>query len=146
MNNFNTDNDPLKDLMKKHKVRKAPEGFTNKVMDMVKSGVILEEDTEPLIATKYLVAAAVGFIGLLLASFVFDISFFNTESIKGFINSQQLAGLFSSYQSLSDSFSALFENLFGNNIFIISILTIALLVGLDKIFRKKVNHHATIVL
>jgi len=146
MNNFNTDNDPLKDLMKKHEARKAPEGFTNKVMDMVKSGVILEEDTEPLIGTKYMVAAAVGFIGLLLASFVFDISIFNAESVKSFISSQQLAGLFSSYQSLSDSFSALFENLFGNNIFIISILTIALLVGLDKVFRKKVNHHATIVL
>ena len=140
MNNFKQNSDPIHDLMKKHEARKAPEGFTNKVMDMVKSGVILEEDNEPLISTKYLVAAAVGFIGLLLASFVFDISIFNAESLQSFISSQHVAGLFSSYQSLSDSFSALFENLFGNNIFIISILTIALLVGLDKIFRKKVNH------
>lgn len=145
MNNFNTDNDPLKDLMKNHEVRKAPEGFTNKVMDMVKSGVILEEDSEPLIGIKYLVAAAVGFIGLLLASFVFDISIFDAEAIRSFINSQQLAGLFTSYKAISESLGSMFENVLENNIFVISILTIGFLAVLDKLLRKKSGHVTVLI-
>lgn len=146
MNNFKQNSDPIHDLMKKHELNKPPGNFTDKVMGMVKSGVILEEDTEPIIKTQYLIAAAVAVIGVFLAGYVFDLSFLGAESIKNFINTQQIAGVFSSYLAISENIASLFEGVLGNNIFVISILTIALLVGIDQLFRKKIKHAYSLVI
>lgn len=145
MNQFNNNSDQIKDLVKKHQVQKPSDDFTSKVMNMVKSGVILEEDTEPLMNIKYVVAAAVVFIGLLLATFVFDLSVLDSQWVKSFVNSQQVVSIFNSYQEVTESLASTFGSLFKNNIMIISTLTIGFLAGLDKLLRKKSGHVTVLI-
>ncbi len=145
MNQINNNSDPIKDLVKKHQVQKPSDDFTSKVMNMVKLGVILEEDTEPLMNIKYAVAAAVVFIGLLLATFVFDLSVLDSQWVKSFVNSQQVVSIFNSYQEVTESLASTFGNLFKNNIMIISTLTIGFLAGLDKLLRKKSGHVTVLI-
>lgn len=140
MNQFSQNNDQLKEMVKKHEVQKPSDDFTSKVMNMVKAGVILEEDTEPLMNIKYVVAAAVVFIGLLLSSFVFDLSILDSQWVNNFVNSQQVVSIFNSYQEVTESLASTFGSLFKNNIMIISTLTIGFLAGLDKLLRKKSGH------
>ena len=137
--------DLLKSLINKHEPQKAPEGFTKNVMGMIKSGVSLEEEQSPLIQPKHLIAAAVVFTGLLLATFVFDIALFTPEAVKNMAGVSQLSEMFSYYQKAAQNFENMISGLLNNNILIISILTLGFLVALDKLLRKNTGHAAILV-
>lgn len=142
---MNENHDILKSLVKKHEPKKAPEGLTKNVMGMIKSGVSLEEEQSPLIQPKHLIAAAVVFTGLLLATFVFDIEMFTPEAVKNLAGISQLSEMFSYYQQVAQNFENMISGLLDNNIMIISALTLGFLVALDKLLRKKTGHAAILV-
>lgn len=143
---MNENNDILKSLIKKHEPKKAPEGLTKNVMGMIKSGVSLEEEQSPIIQPKHFIAAAVIFSGLLLATFVFEISFFTPEAFRNIAGISKLSEMFGYYQQVAQNFENMMSGLFSNNIMIISALTLGFLLGLDKLLRKKTGHTAMIVL
>jgi len=143
---MNENHDILKSLIEKHEPKKAPEGLTKNVMGMIKSGVSLEEEQSPLIQPKHLIAAAVIFFGLLVSTFVFDISFFTPEAFSSIAGATQLSEIFGYYQQVAQNFENLIGGLLSNNIMIISVLTLGFLVGLDKLLRKKTGHASMIML
>jgi len=114
-------------------------------MNMVKSGVILEEDTEPFIKWHHVAAAIVVFAGLLAATFFFDAKIFSAEALQNMAVVSQINEIFSQYQQITGSFANLFSKLVGNEILVISVFTIVLLLGLDKLFRKKTGHAMILV-
>lgn len=134
---MNNHTDPLKSLLQKHSIQKPSDDFTENIMNLVKTGVILEEDNSPLINSRYLITTFMGFILIVAASFFIDLSVINSNFFIEFLSNPKFVELFSSYISISDGVSQVLSTLVENKIFVTSIFTISLLVGIDRIFRRK---------
>lgn len=134
---MNNHTDPLKSLLQKHSIQKPSDDFTENIMNLVKTGVILEEDNSPLINSRYLITTFMGFILIVVASFFIDLSVINSNFFIEFLSNPKFVELFSSYISISDGVSQVLSTLVENKIFVTSIFTISLLVGIDRIFRRK---------
>lgn len=134
---MNNHTDPLKSLLQKHSIQKPSDDFTENIMNLVKTGVILEEDNSPLINSRYLITTFMGFMLIVVASFFIDLSVINSNFFIEFLSNPKFVELFSSYISISDGVSQVLSTLVENKIFVTSIFTISLLVGIDRIFRRK---------
>lgn len=134
---MNNHTDPFKSLLQKHSIQKPSDDFTENIMNLVKTGVILEEDNSPLINSRYLITTFMGFMLIVVASFFIDLSVINSNFFIEFLSNPKFVELFSSYISISDGVSQVLSTLVENKIFVTSIFTISLLVGIDRIFRRK---------
>lgn len=140
MNDINQNNDPLKDLMKHHKVENAPQHFTDNVMGMIESNIILEEDNRPIISKQLIYAVAAVFVILFGLSFVIDLSLFNFQGMKETISTGQIQSIFASFLQVGEYVSSLFKGLFSNKLSLIVPAAIGSLIILDNILKKKPRH------
>lgn len=140
MNDTNQNNEPLKDLMKHHQVTSAPDDFTDNVMSMIESNVILEEDTKPIISKNLIYAVAAVFVILFGLSFVVDLSLFNVQGLRETISSGEIQGIFASFLQVANYVTAIFKEISSNNLFLIIPAAIGSLIALDNLLKKKPRH------
>lgn len=144
-NDINQNNDPLKDLMKHHNVEQTPDHFTDNVMDMINSNVILEEDTKPIISKQLIYAVAAVFLALFGLSFFIDFSIFDFQDIKGSMDSGQLQSVFASFLQVANYVSSIFEGLFSNKLTLIVPAAIGSLIFLDNLLKRKPKHTMALI-
>lgn len=144
-NNINQNNDPLKDLMKHHNVEQAPDHFTDNVMDMIESNVILEEDTKPIISKQLIYAVAAVFVVLFGLSFFIDISIFDMQGIKESMNTGQFQSVFGSFLQVANYVSSLFKGLLSNKLTLIVPAAIGSLILLDNLLKRKPKHRMALI-
>ncbi|MCF8232156.1 MAG: hypothetical protein K9J27_08205 [Bacteroidales bacterium] len=145
MNDINQNNEPLKDLMKHHQVTSAPDDFTDNVMSMIESNVILEEDTKPIISKKLIYAVAAVFVILFGLSFVVDLSLFNVQGLRETISSGDIQGIFASFLQVANYLTAIFKEISSNNLFLIIPAAIGSLIALDNLLKKKPRHDMVMI-
>lgn len=133
--------DPLKNLMKHHKVEKAPDSFSNSVMGMIESNVILdEEESKPIFGRKFIYAAAAAFVALFASSFFIDFSFIDFQAIENTLRTGQVENVFNSFLSISQYIQSIFSGLLSNKLFIIVPAAVASLILIDTILKAKSRH------
>lgn len=144
-NNINQNSDPLKDLMKHHHVEKAPDHFTDNVMDMIESNVILEEDTKPIISKQLIYAVAAVFLALFGLSFFIDFSIFDLQGMKESMNAGQFQNVFASFLQVANYISSMFESIFSNKLSLIVPAAIGSLILLDNLLKRKPKHRMALI-
>ena len=145
MTDTNQNNEPIKDLMKHHRVASAPEDFTDNVMSMVESNVILEEDTKPIISKKLIYGVAAVFVILFGLSFVIDLSIFDIQGMRETISSGEIRGVFASFLQVANYVTAIFKEISSNNLFLIIPAAIGSLIALDNLLKKKPRHDIVMI-
>lgn len=140
MSDINKNSDPLKNLIRHHRVVKAPDRLTNSVMGMIESNVILEEESKSIFGPKFLYAVAAVFIALFASSFFIDLSLLDFQSLENTLRTGQVENVFHSFIQLGQYMQSIFNGLASNKLFIIVPVAIASLVVIDNILKTNSRH------